>query len=490
MRANCHAKERPVEPTREQAYRRRIAELEAENAELKALVAELRAQVARLSEQVAKLSKNSSNSSKPPSSDIVKPPKAASSKKANSRKKKRKIGGQPGHAKHEREPFSSEEIDEVRPYRLHCCPDCGGSLSCRPRGTRVVQQVELAHSPVEIVEHRAAGCWCRRCKKVVYAPLPATVQKGGLLGPELTALVGYLKGVCHASFSTIRKFFRDVLKIPISRGQLAKVIRKVSAALEPAYEALRASLPSAPRLNVDETGHKNNGKTHWTWCFRAELYTLFKIDPSRSSSVLIDALGEEFNGVLGCDYFSAYRKYMREFSVEVQFCLAHLIREVKFLIGLPHPRTRVYGERLLDALRQLFRVIHRRETMTPKGFQRALEKARTDVMNAATWTPRRKEAQNLARRFHRHGDAYFRFITTPGVEPTNNLAEQAIRFVVIDRRITQGTRSECGQRWCERIWTAIATCAQQERSVFEYLREAVNAHFQHQPIPSLFPAET
>ena len=66
--------------------------------------------------------------------------------------------------------------------------------------------------------------------------------------------MGYLKGVCHASFSTIRKYFRDVLKIPISRGQLAKVIRKVSESLEPAYQELRASLPSEPRLNVDETG--------------------------------------------------------------------------------------------------------------------------------------------------------------------------------------------------------------------------------------------
>jgi len=302
------------------------------------------------------------------------------------------------------------------------------------------------------------------------------------------ALVGYLKGVCHASFSTIRNYFRDVLHIPISRGQLAKVIGKVSESLGPAYEELRASLPSEPHLNVDETGHKNNGKPHWTWCFRAELYTLFKIAPSRGSVVLIDILGKEFNGILGCDYFSAYRKYMREFGVELQFCLAHLIREVKFLIGLPHERTRVYGERLLHALRKLFSVIHRRDTMTPGGFQLALERARTDVINAATWAPRCSPAKNLARRFRLHGEAYFRFITTPVVEPTNNLAEQAIRFVVIDRRITQGTRSARGQRWCERIWTAIATCAQQGRSVFEYLREAVNAHFNDQPTPSLIRA--
>lgn len=465
-----------MERTREQTYQRRIAELEAQ-------VADLKAQVVRLSEQVAKLSKNSSNSSKPPSSDIVKPPKPASSQKT-----KRKIGGQPGHEKHERPPFSPEEIDDVREYRLNRCPDCGGPVSARPKEARVVQQVEIVERPIAVVEHRGEACWCGRCQKVFHAPLPPAVQKGGLVGPQLTALVGYLKGVCHASFSTIRRFFRDVLKIPISRGQLARVIGKVSAALGPAHEELRGRLPGESWLNVDETGHKDNGKAHWTWCFRAALYTLFKIDSSRGSEVLIEMLGREFNGVLGCDYFSAYRKYMREFSVAVQFCLAHLIREVKFLTTLPDPRTRVYGERLLDTLRALFRVIHRRDTLTTVGFQRAMEKARGDMLAAAAWAPRRREARNLAKRFRQHGDAYFRFITTPGVEPTNNLAEQAMRFVVIDRRITQGTRSPRGRQWCERIWTAIATCTQQSRSVFEYLREAIIAHFQGQTIPSLFPA--
>ena len=85
--------------------------------------------------------------------------------------------------------------------------------------------------------------------------------------------------------------------------------------------------------------------------------------------------------------------------------------------------------------------------------------------------------------------AYFRFITTPGIEPTNNLAEQAIRFVALDRLVTQGTRSERRRRhWCERIWTAMATCAQQNRSVFAYLREALQAHLRGEPAPSLLPS--
>jgi transposase len=81
----------------------------------------------------------------------------------------------------------------------------------------------------------------------------------------------------------------------------------------------------------------------------------------------------------------------------------------------------------------------------------------------------------------------FRFITEPDLEPTNNLAQQAIRFVVIDRRITQGTRGERGDRWCERIWTKMATCSQQRRSVFEYLESAVAAWFDGEEAPSLLP---
>ena len=228
----------------------------------------------------------------------------------------------------------------------------------------------------------------------------------------------------------------------------------------------------------------------WTWCFRASLYTLFHIDPTRSGDVLIEVLGREFNGVLGCDYFSAYRRYQREFGVLLQFCLAHLIRDVKFLTTLPDVRDRAYGERLREALRQLFAVIHRRERLSPEAFRSQLEAARAEVLRCGTReVPETRHSRNLAKRLETHGESCFRFLTTPGVEPTNNLAEQAIRFVVLDRLVTQGTRSAAGNRWCERIWTVIATCSQQGRSVFAYLEAAVTAWFHRTEAPSLLPQE-
>jgi transposase len=458
--------------------------LDLSKEELVAIILDLRKRLDALEVEVAQLRKNSSNSSKPPSSDIVKPPKPP----APSGRRKRRIGGQPGHARHDRVAFAPDEINRTRVYELHRCPGCGGRLKRLAEGDRIIQQVEMVRAPVTVTEHRAHSYRCIHCGKTHDAPMPTPVVKCGLIGPNLTAVVAYLKGVCHASFSTIRKFLRDVIRVTVSRGQLAKLIGKVSAALAGPYQSLLDRLPSQDRLNVDETGHKNNGKPWWTWCFRAELFTLFKIDSSRGSDVLLTVLGKEFDGVLGCDYFSAYRKYMKDCGIAVQFCLAHLIREVKFLLTLTDAVTRNYARRLLDALRQLFRVIHRRDQTTPQRFQRAIEQARQAVLKVGRSAPMRRQAQNLAERFRKHGDAYFQFITTPGMEPTNNLAEQAIRFVVIDRRITQGTRSETGRQWSERIWTTIATLTQQGRSILAYLRDAVHATFTNRPGPALLPA--
>lgn len=473
------------ETQRRKAARRdaKIARLEAENARLRAENAELKKRLEKVERLVAKLRKDSSTSSKPPSSDIVKPPKDA---KTSKKKGKRKKGAQPGHPKHEREPFAPEEIDEIREYTIDSCPDCGTKLVPGDEAPRVVQQVEIVDVPIRIEEHRGHPGWCSTCQKVHYARLPAEVEKGQLAGPRLTALVAYMKGACHASFSTIRKFLRDVVGIRVSRGYLRKLVQKVTDALEQAYNDLLERLPSQLVLNVDETGHKENGAKFWTWCFRAEAFTLFKISRSRGSDVLFDVLGREFEGVLGCDYFSAYRKYMKDCHVLVQFCLAHLIRDIRYLTKLKSRSTVAYGERLLEGMRGLFNLIHSRQSLPSRAFKEALATQRDELLEIGTKNvPATREAQNLKTRFEKHGKAYFEFITTPGIEPTNNLAEQAIRFVVIDRLVTQGTRSEKGRESCERMWTVIATCARQGRSVFEYLFEATKAFFRGEPPPAL-----
>lgn len=451
-------------------------------------LAALEARIEELEAKLAKANKNSSNSSKPPSNDIVQP-KPKSNKRG--RRKKRRIGGQPGHPRHERPPFDEQDLDNIFEWRYSSCPCCQGELvDSGDEPSRTLQQIEIPQRPVTLNEHRAIGQWCANCQKQFVPSLPKELVEAGLVGPRLTALVGWFHGVCHMSISSIRKYFRDVLGAPISKGLIAKVVNKVSASLQDPYEELLNLLVEEDCLNVDETGHKDNGKRWWTWCFRALTYTVFRISPSRGSNVLLEVLGQEFNGLLGCDYFSAYRKYMRlNGNVRLQFCLAHLIRDVKFLVEHPNPKNREYGTRVLELLRQLFRTIHRRdEYQSQATFRQQLERIRNSICwEAGMELPDTNEAANLAERFYQHVDSYFRFITDPDIAPTNNAAEQAIRFVAIHRRMTQGTRGKNGRQWFERIATVAVTCDQQSRSAFTYLCEAVAAHFSGEPAPSLRP---
>ena len=189
------------------------AQVDALQARLDALVA----QVAQLQEQLAAARKDSSTSSKPPSSDIVKPAKTPAGPSGAARAR----GGQPGHAKHERALFPPEAVTLFAEHPLQACPCCGGPLRRNGGLARVVQQIDFRQPPLTIEQHTSPEYWCARCARGYQAALPAAIDKGGLLGPRLTALVAYLKGACHASYSTVRKFLRDEVGVTVSRGQLA-----------------------------------------------------------------------------------------------------------------------------------------------------------------------------------------------------------------------------------------------------------------------------
>ena len=479
-------------------WKKRCRQVEAENARLRESNAQLAARLAeaeaknrQLVEALAGATKSSRNSSKPPSSDIVKPPPP---KLPGGRR--RKIGGQPGHPKHEHPAFVPEQIDRHRRYELARCPvDASHPLVPVAGQQKIIQQVELVEHPFVVTEHVAQGYWCQGCQCHHYADFPPEVLAGGLCGPRLTSLVSYLKGKLHGSYSGIQDFLADVLGLQVSRGYLAKLMQKAARAFAAPYGELIELLPKQTHLNIDETGHKEKGASYWTWCFRAKAFIVFKIDRSRGSEVLMDILGQDYSGTLGADFWGAYRKYARSCGVLIQFCLAHLIREVKYLCDFPDPSVQHYGQAFLAELKGLFQTLHRRAELSQKALARALASAEAKVWEAALEPilhPRRypqgkvhRLIDNLVDRFCQHGEGYFRFITSPEIQPTNNSAEQAMRFIVMDRHMTQGTRSPRGRAVCEKIRTVMATCALQKRSAYHWMHQAIGAYFRGQPIPSL-----
>jgi transposase len=146
-------------------------------------LAETQSALVKTQAELACARKNSSNSSKPPSSDIVKAKKPSSS----GRRKKRKIGGQPGHSKHER-IFSLSDADQQHTYELETCPHCASiQLEVWPGAEKTTYQYELVAQPILLHAHQRPAYWCPDCHQTHHASLPVEVRKGGLVGPELTA---------------------------------------------------------------------------------------------------------------------------------------------------------------------------------------------------------------------------------------------------------------------------------------------------------------
>jgi len=437
----------------------------------------------KLRERIARLEKNSSNSSKPPSSDIINP------QPENKKKRKHKIGGQKGHPKHSRPIFEADEIDKTVVHKLSAKEIKRKGLVPLPETESALQQIDLPEKLYNVIDHRVQ-LYLAPNGRIIKAQLPKEIRKAGLFSTRMAALTGYFKARCHMSYSTLQSFFDDIMNLDISQGYLSKICtKKLSSALQPAYAEVGQFIRNAPIVGTDETGHKNPAyKSAWTWCQQVPQAVFFHISSSRASQVLIDILGTDYNGIIICDYFSANKKFIRLTKALVQYCWAHLVRDIKFLLTLGGKTLKKWAQSLLDILRRIFGLWKTRHSRHWGRYKKAVEKLKKAFLQKVRRPPNHSEAFNIKKRFIDGIDkCYFLFLEREDVSPTNNLSEQAIRFVVIDRRITQGTRSFAGMRWCERAWTVVGTCARHKRSVYEFFLNALNATYTNAPYPTLIP---
>lgn len=468
-------------------------------AESRALVEQQAQQIERLTQrvavlelQLAKARKDSTTSSKPPSSDLTKPKPLRPPR----RPRRAKRGGQPGHPRNLRVPLPPERVDEQIDYEITAADI--QRLELTPTDEfEIIQHIELPESPVYVTELRVY----RSREGDVYLPDVPDIYNRPIFGPRLLATIGWMKSVAHGSDATIETYLEDVLQVPVSRGYLAKLCTGLIAdSLDDCYQELKDAIPRQPQLGSDETRFKNNGNKNWIWCIAATTFTVFHIAATRSRQVLEELVGAEFSGYLSFDYFSANCSFAWNYCVKAQSCWAHLIRDIRFLIKHPDPPTRAWAEQLEDRSRRLFSAWHRRDEMSPEGFHRSMLTHRDRFLELVRQPPSTNEAANLAARFsiveypapdsaelqtYDLSQDYFRFLFAEGLEPTNNHNEQQIRQCVIDRLITQGTRGEAGQRYHERMWTAIATCRKQQRNFFQFRQSSLEAQLKQLPAPTL-----
>lgn len=492
------AKDRLINQLREENAR-----LRAENVSLREQLDAMNVRLLDLEIKLAKATKNSSNSSKSPSSDMFKPP-GPTEKGKPGRKKKRKQGAQSGHVKKVRKPLPPERVDETSVHEFTIDEIQQRDLTPLDE-FEIIQHVELIDCPFFVVEHRLRK-YLTPDNRVI-TPFVPEVQSKPIFGPRLIAMIGFLKSKAHCSYSTIAEILGDAWKLPVSRGYLAKLCNGViSSSLEKSHNEIRDEIAKQPIVGTDESGIKKNGLKNWIWCMTGATFSYFQIQPTRGRIVLEETISDEyagFSGVILCDYFSANRSYCWNFDVKAQFCWAHLIRELRwFAENYPDKKVNRWAAQLISRSKKIIKSWHRRNEMSESGRRRSFDGHRKKFLDLMLHSPKAKGAIALVDRFrivelvdgttYDMSDDYFRFLSEEGlslgVPPTNNQSEQAIRFCVIDRKITQGTRSEKGNRYHERMWTTIATCTKQGRNFYEFLLHSITAQMSNTPSLSLLPS--
>jgi transposase len=472
-------------------------ELRAQKEEIEQLRGQLTALATELASLRERIGRSSRNSSKPPSSDGpgFKPPER---RKGSGRKR----GGQQGHPGSGPELLPIERVDEVVDHHPDACRRCGTLLQGDDLEPLRHQVIEIPPITPLVIEHRLHRLVCPCCSTSTCAPMPADVELSRY-GPRLSALVGLLGSAFPLSFSKTQALLDQLLGVEISRGAIAAIRQRLSAALDlPMAEALQAARQQ-PVAYVDETGAPTgnadggnpDGRRGWQWVMVTPVVTVFLQDLSRSKAAAIALLGDAFCGIVVSDRFSAYNHLPTH---QRQLCWAHLIRDLTAI----SERTGASGEiglELLALQQQLFEQWHQwksaainwsqlQQRCQPirQSFEATLQRAVDLGCDRGERTPWAQTVRTCRQLLQRR-EALWTFLEIHGVEPTNNAAERALRQSVIQRKISHGVQSAGGAICRSRLLTVTTTLRQQGRDIWQFLEQAWIAHHRSGVMPSLLP---
>jgi len=423
--------------------RKENEQLRLENGLLRAKVSELELLKAKIAELEARLAKYE-NAHTPPSQR-----RGRNRRKDLNEGSKGTPGQKIGHKGVTRPYVTPDKQVDVTADR---CPDCGTELGLPFRiESKIIEEIPQPQ-PIIVTEYKIAHYRCPCCRKEVVAGDSGCPHEGKF-GNNAIALATILKYEDRLPHRKIQDALTRLYGLKISPATIFDLTRRAADAVRSEYDAILSKIRDASILYVDETSIHVQGEKHWIWAFTTPFETFFVIRKSRGMRVLLEVLTQRFDGIIVCDGWKPYSK----FTNRLQRCWAHLLRESKELADNFEEAIPLH-----KALKEIY------ESLT-----KALENDPPPKVRMYLW--------NLAREALRHWMAkdyfeekvlkfigkisngfeyWFTFIINPGVEPTNNRAERALRPQVVLRKILGTLRNDKGTSIHERIMTTLSTWGQ------------------------------
>jgi transposase len=449
-------------------------------------IQQLTERVARQDERIAqlerRLNRSSRNSSSPPSSD---PPSAPPRRGKDS--SGRPQGAQPGHEGRGRPLLPAWAVDEVIEHWPDRC-GCGHVFAASERvavGEPVRWQVEeLPVISVQITEHRCQRVRCPGCGRRRRVELPSEVAQSAF-GPRFQAAVATLSTRNRISRRDVVECCEELFSSRISAGTVDAILHRAAEALLEPHADLLKELRGARAVNMDETGWRTKGERRALWGIFDQRHAYLHVASDRHEDHAKNLLADT-KAIVTSDRWWAYAHLPLN---RRQLCWSHLRRDfAAHAEGLAAERE--FGEHGLELSERVFWAFEvfqhtedrRQLKLTIGQLQREFKPI---IRRYASKSSRHKYCRGMARNLLKAWPALWTFAKHPGIEPTNNHAERALRSAVIYRKLSLGSQSSGGERRTERLLSAHTTCRLQGRSLFVYFTDVISAHARGDPVPAL-----
>jgi len=427
------------------AQESRIRELERqlelaqeENAKLKAKIAELERRLLQFE-----------NPHTPPSLRV----------KAKKRPPKHgKPGQKPGHEGFTRLQPIPERTERVE---IGTCPHCRARLGKPVKVERDVIEEMPEPQPAEVICYETLHYRCHRCGREIVSVHPDK-PKSGRFGANAQTMMTLKRYCSRLPHRKVTETMREEHGFTITPATVWNTTKSVAGHLKPGYDEIVRMLRKSPFVHIDETSYKVDGKKWWHWVFTTGDATVFAIRKSRGVKVIREFLGRRYKGVIVSDGLCSYASY----GGKRQRCWAHILREFKEL-GEKDLTAKV----LHDELRKLYDSINEALSKGPPPEERrGIYKKAKEQLQWLLAANRRGRSGELVRKMRKGGDNWLTFILHPGVEPTNNRAERALREGIVLRKIIGTLRNGVGAEVHAINMSMIATWKQRGENPYRVLK--------------------
>lgn len=346
--------------------------------------------------------------------------------------------------------------DEVIHVSTEKCPECSHPLGSPIRTEKKTIFDIPPPQKIKITEFQLDVYKCSNCGSEIrskHIDCPQTGDMGIYLLNYITMLKYNLRGVIRK----VQEFLLRNNDLKLSVKGINDALLRVGDACRNEYAAIQERIRRSKWVHIDETGFHVNGNKYWLWAFRsAENDVLIVIVDSRGRDVVRDTLGGDFHGPAIVDGWKVY-----SYLTIIQRCWAHLIREVDAF------KSSGKGKELSEEIHSMFGELKESLKSEDMDDRRSMkEKYDTRIEEIVKRYDPISELHKPVEYIRNGLGSWFTCLLYKGMEPTNNLAEQAIREHVVIRKIIGTFRSEGGSQNYQYISSLLSTWRLQGKSMF------------------------